>query len=153
MRSFLQKYTPSVARPWVFLTGCCGELSPVFQSSIHDLARLGVLEIPNSPSEANLLIVGGWINQALSQKLIQDHKQMPKDTKVMAIGTCAISASLFKELDKDVYKMDEILPVDIYVPGCPPREETLVKAIYELLNKKKELKYEDIKMGKVDEYF
>ncbi len=115
--------------PWVVGESCCRiELDVVRQASYAG-QRLGLVELARDPSEANLLIVSGWIQEQLAAEIKAAYLAMWAPRYVMAVGACAISGSPFKMATSSFLSVADIVPVDVYVPGCPPRPETLLEAI------------------------
>lgn len=115
-----------------FLTlGCCEIETRILNSSVYDLSRLGI-DIVSSPYAANVLVVGGWLNKKMIEEVKKSYQQMSQPKYVIAVGTCSISASTFQEKSK---KLSDIIPVDIFAPGCPPRPEVYMDALLALREK------------------
>jgi NADH-quinone oxidoreductase subunit B len=118
---------------WPAMVGlaCCGiEMMHTFGPR-HDLARFGMEKFGATPREADLLIVSGRVSQKMAPVLRQLYDQMPDPKWVIAMGVCASSGGMFNNYAV-VQGVDHILPVDIYLPGCPPRPEMLTDAILKL---------------------
>lgn len=127
-------------RIFILSTGCCQVEIENLQSSSYDWSRLGVETITQDPREANLLVVSGWIVPEMAEKIKEVYSLMSGDKAVIAVGACSISGSPFSKAQKPLLASD-ILPVDVYVPGCPPRPEAIIEAIQ---------KIEKSKMGKTN---
>jgi NADH-quinone oxidoreductase subunit B len=113
--------------PLPFATSCCGIEFMATMGSNYDLSRFGSERISFSPRQADLLIVAGTISKKLAPILRQVYEQMAEPKWVISMGACASSGGIF-----DTYSVlqgiDRVIPVDIYVPGCPPRPEQLIDA-------------------------
>src|SRR6187402_631873 len=111
--------------PLPFATSCCGIEFMATMGSNYDLARFGSERISFSPRQADVLLVAGTIAKKMGPVLKQVYLQMAEPRWVMAVGACASSGGIF-----DTYSVlqgiDEIIPVDVYVPGCPPRPEAII---------------------------
>jgi NADH-quinone oxidoreductase subunit B len=97
----------------------------------YDLARFGMEVFRASPRQADLMIVAGRVSQKMAPVLRQIYDQMPEPKWVLAMGVCASSGGMFNNYAV-VQGVDHIVPVDIYLPGCPPRPEMLLDAILKL---------------------
>lgn len=125
----LQKVEASVQFPWVMATGCCRYELESVRSSTYDWRRLGIMNQALHASEADLLIVAGWINPEFKEEIIAAYSRLVGRRSVIAVGACAISGSPYKcDGDKRIVVSD-FLPVDVYVPGCPPRPEAILDAL------------------------
>ncbi len=117
--------------PLTYGTACCGiEVMSVI-SSHYDLARFGAEVIRFSPRQADLLIVAGTVVDKLGPVLKTVYQQMPDPKWVVAMGACAASGGFYRAYHV-MQGIDEIIPVDVYVPGCPPTPEGLIYGILEL---------------------
>ena len=114
--------------PMPFGTACCAIEMMAALSSRYDLARFGSEVIRFSPRQADLLIVSGRISIKMMPVLMKIWEQMPEPKWCISMGACASSGGLFDNYAM-VQGVDRFLPVDVYVPGCPPRPETLIDAI------------------------
>ncbi|VAW41603.1 NADH-ubiquinone oxidoreductase chain B [hydrothermal vent metagenome] len=125
--------------PLVYGTACCAMEMMATGSSRHDWARFGVEVARATPRQADLIILAGTIVEKMGSNLITLYKQMPAPKYVIAMGSCAISGGPFYYDAYSVIKGgDRLIPVDVYVPGCPPRPEALLYGIMELQKKIKE---------------
>ena len=111
--------------PFPFATSCCGIEFMATMGSNYDLARFGAERLSFSPRQADVLMVMGTIAKKMGPVLRQVYEQMAEPKWVMAVGACASSGGIF-----DTYSVlqgiDEVIPVDVYVPGCPPRPEQII---------------------------
>ncbi len=117
--------------PLPFGTSCCGIEMMATMASDYDLARFGAEAIRFSPRQADLLIVAGIINTKMAPILRMVYDQMSDPKWVMSFGACASSGGIF-----NVYSVtqgiDTVLPVDVYVPGCPPAPEGVLHGLMRL---------------------
>lgn len=117
--------------PMPFGTSCCGIELMSTLSSTYDLARFGSEVVRFSPRQADLLLVAGTITTKMSPVLRTIYDQMLEPKWVIAMGACSSSGGIF-----DTYSVlqgiDEIMPVDVYIPGCPPIPEGLIHGIMHL---------------------
>ena len=113
---------------------CCGIEMMHTAGARHDLARFGSEKFGSTPREADLLIVSGRVSQKMAPVLRQFYDQMPDPKWVIAMGVCASSGGMFNNY-AIVQGVDHVIPVDVYLPGCPPRPEMLLDAILKLRDK------------------
>ncbi len=122
--------------PLVYGTACCAMEMMAAGSSKHDWARFGVEVARATPRQADLIVLAGTIVEKMGNNLVTLYKQMPAPKYVIAMGSCAISGGPFYYDTYSVIKGgDRLIPVDVYVPGCPPRPEALLYGIMELQEK------------------
>jgi NADH-quinone oxidoreductase subunit B len=121
--------------PWVLSEGCCNLEIQNSELATYDWQRLGVDGSATSPEEAQVLVVAGWINESRAQELKDVYEQMQKPTTVIAVGSCALSGSPYRIAGEKVIRCADILNVDVFVPGCPPRPEAILSAVLELQKK------------------
>src|SRR5213078_1320229 len=112
--------------PDTFGLACCAIEMMSIVSSRYDIARFGMEPFRGSPRQADLLIVSGRVSHKMAAPLRQIYDQMLEPKWVIAMGACASSGGMFNNY-AIVQSVDKIVPVDMYVPGCPPRPEQLVE--------------------------
>ena len=117
--------------PDTFGLACCAIEMMSIVSSRYDIARFGMERFSSSPRQADLLIVSGRVAHKMSAPLRQVYDQMLEPNWVIAMGACASSGGMFNNYTT-LQGVDKIVPVDIYVPGCPPRPEALMEGIMRL---------------------
>ena len=117
--------------PATFGLACCAIEMMSIVSSRYDIARFGMEAFRSSPRQADLLIVSGRVAHKMAAPLRQVYDQMLEPKWVIAMGACASSAGMFNNYAV-LQGVDKIVPVDIYVPGCPPRPEALMEGIVRL---------------------
>jgi NADH-quinone oxidoreductase B subunit len=100
----------------------------------YDLERLGI-KLQGSPRHADVLICTGPVTLQSRERLRRIYDQMPEPKFVIAVGTCAISGGVFQGCYNVIGHIDEVVPVDVYVPGCPPRPEAIIDGVVKLLGK------------------
>ncbi|MEK6703972.1 MAG: NADH-quinone oxidoreductase subunit NuoB [Planctomycetota bacterium] len=114
--------------PMPFATACCGIELMATACSRFDLARFGAEVMRFSPRQADLMIVAGRIGIKMLPVLQRVYQQMPEPKWVISMGACASTGGVF-DTYATVQGCDQFLPVDIYIPGCPPRPEQLIEGI------------------------
>jgi NADH-quinone oxidoreductase subunit B len=120
--------------PATFGLACCAIEMMATGAPRYDLARFGMEVFRASPRQADLMIVAGRVSQKMAPVLRQIYDQMPEPKWVLSMGVCASSGGMFNNY-AIVQGVDHIVPVDIYLPGCPPRPEMLMDAILRLREK------------------
>ncbi len=125
--------------PWLihFNTGGCNGCDIEFVAAItpvYDIERFGI-QLKGSPRHADILAVTGPVTVQIAERLRRVYDQMPEPKYVVALGTCAVSGSPFKDCYNVHGGIDTVVPVDAYVPGCPPRPEAMIYGIAQLLKK------------------
>ncbi|HEU5158002.1 MAG TPA: NADH-quinone oxidoreductase subunit B family protein [Streptosporangiaceae bacterium] len=117
--------------PATFGLACCAIEMMAAGGPRHDLARFGMERFSATPRQADLLIVAGRLSQKMAPVIRQVYDQMAGPKWVIAMGVCAASGGMFNNYAV-VQGVDKIIPVDMYVPGCPPRPEMLLDGIVKL---------------------
>jgi NADH-quinone oxidoreductase subunit B len=120
--------------PATFGLACCAIEMMATGAAHHDLARFGMEVFRASPRQADLMIVAGRVSQKMGPVLRQIYDQMPEPKWVISMGVCATSGGMFNNY-AIVQGVDTLVPVDMYVPGCPPRPEMLMDGIMKLHEK------------------
>jgi NADH-quinone oxidoreductase subunit B len=122
--------------PLTFATSCCGIEMMAAGAPRHDFARFGMEVYRASPRQADLIVIAGTINNKMAPVLKLLYEQMSEPKYVLAMGACAVSGGPFFLNSYCVVKgADNIIPVDVYVPGCPPRPEALLFGMLQLHRK------------------
>ena len=114
--------------PMPFATACCGIELMATASSRYDLARFGAEAMRFSPRQSDLLIVAGRVTIKMMPVLQHIYQQMTEPKWVISMGACASTGGVF-DAYATIQGVDQFMPVDVYVPGCPPRPETLIEGI------------------------
>jgi len=125
--------------PATFGLACCAIEMMATGAGRYDFARFGMEVFRASPRQADLMIVAGRVSQKMAPVLRQIYDQMPEPKWVLAMGVCASSGGMFNNY-AIVQGVDHVVPVDMYLPGCPPRPEMLMHAVLELHEKIKATK-------------
>src|SRR5213082_2609677 len=120
--------------PATFGLACCAIEMMASGAGRYDLARFGMEVFRASPRQADLMIVAGRVSQKMAPVLRQIYDQMVEPKWVLAMGVCASSGGMFNNY-AIVQGVDQVVPVDVYVPGCPPGPETLLHGILQLHEK------------------
>ncbi|APJ04153.1 NADH-quinone oxidoreductase subunit B [Silvanigrella aquatica] len=136
--------------PYPFGTACCGiELMSVMGPK-YDLARFGAEVVRFSPKQADLLIVAGTITEKMAPVIKRIYEQMPEPKWVMSMGACASSGGFYRAYHV-VQGIDKVIPVDVYIPGCPPTPEAVLDGFMQLQDKiQKEAKESPRDQGESD---
>jgi NADH-quinone oxidoreductase subunit B len=117
--------------PATFGLACCAIEMMAVGTPDYDIARFGMERFSATPRQADLMIVAGRVSQKMAPVVRQVYDQMPEPKWVISMGVCASSGGMFNNY-AIVQGVDHIIPVDVYLPGCPPRPEMLLNAILEL---------------------
>ena len=127
--------------PLTFATSCCGIEYMAVGAARHDFARFGFEVTRASPRQADFIMVAGTIVDKMAPVLKRLYDQMADPKYVIAVGACAVSGGPFKNSYHVVNGVDTILPVDVYIPGCPPRPEAFLYGLMQLQRKVKVEKF------------
>ena len=121
--------------PLQFGLACCAIEMIATTMARYDLARFGAEVFRPSPRQADLMIVAGTVTKKMAPQVVRLYNQMPEPKYVIAMGACAISGGPFKQGYNVLKGIDRYIPVDVHIPGCPPRPEALIHAIMTLQRK------------------
>ena len=122
--------------PLTFATSCCGIEMMACGASRHDFARFGIEVYRASPRQADVIVVAGTIVNKMAPVLKRLYDQMSEPKYVIAMGACAVSGGPFYYNCYHVIRgVDHVIPVDVYIPGCPPRPEALLYGVMQLQRK------------------
>lgn len=144
MKSNLQQWI-NIGRlksPWVVHYDCgscngCDIETLACLTPVYDVERFGIINVGN-PKQADVLLVTGTVNQRNKAVLKNLYDQMRHPKAVIAIGACGLNGGIFQEAYNVVGGVDKVIPVDVYVPGCPPKPEAIIDAVVMTLGKIKE---------------
>jgi NADH-quinone oxidoreductase subunit B len=123
--------------PMTFGLACCAIEMMAVGMARFDIARFGAEVFRPSPRQSDLMIVAGTVSRKMAPAVVRLYEQMPGPKYVMALGNCAISGGPFKFEGQYgiVEGVDNLIPVDVYVPGCPPRPEGLLEGLFKIQEK------------------
>ncbi|THB66318.1 MAG: NADH-quinone oxidoreductase subunit B [Desulfovibrio sp.] len=123
--------------PMTFGLACCAIEMMAVGMARFDIARYGAEAFRPSPRQSDLMIVAGTVSKKMAPAVVRLYEQMPAPKWVMALGNCAISGGPFKFNGQYgiIEGVDNLIPVDVYVPGCPPRPEGLLEGLFKLQEK------------------
>ena len=121
--------------PLLFGLACCAIEMIAASMARYDLARFGAEVFRPSPRQADLMIVAGTVTKKMAPQVVRLYNQMAEPKYVIAMGACAISGGPFKQGYNVLKGIDRYIPVDVHIPGCPPRPEALLHAFMTLQQK------------------
>ena len=121
--------------PLMFGLACCAIEMICAAASRYDLARFGMEIMRPSPRQSDLMIVSGTVTKKMIPTIVRLYNQMPEPKYVLAMGACASSGGPFKEGYNVVSGVDKFVPVDVYVPGCPPTPQALLNSLMKIQEK------------------
>ena len=118
--------------PMMFGLACCGIEMICAATSRFDFSRFGMEVMRSSPRQSDLMIVSGTVTKKMIPQIVRLYNQMPEPKYVLAMGACASGGGPFKEGYSAVDGVDKFIPVDVYVPGCPPTPQALLHGLITL---------------------
>jgi len=121
--------------PLMFGLACCAIEMIAAQASRYDMARFGMEVMRPTPRQADLMLVSGTVTKKMVPLIVRLFNQMPEPKYVVAMGACASGGGPFKEGYNVVAGIDKFLPVDVYIPGCPPTPQALIAGMIKLQEK------------------
>lgn len=132
---FLQ--TSRIKSPWVMHFDCgscngCDIETLAVLTPVYDVERFGIINVGN-PKHADVFLVTGTVNHRNKKVLKNLYDQMPQPRAVIAIGACGLSGGVFRDAPNVVGGVDKVIPVDVYVPGCPPKPEAIIDGVVKAL--------------------
>ena len=135
--NFLLNYSRKYSL-WMFQWGlaCCAiEMGAALAGPRYDVMRLGVIPFPASPRQSDLIVISGTVTDKMAPAIKRLYEQMPDPKYVISMGSCANCGGPYWDSYSVTKGIDQVLPVDVYVPGCPPRPEALLQAFMTLQKK------------------
>lgn len=121
--------------PLMFGLACCAIEMIAAQAARYDMARFGMEVMRPTPRQADLMLISGTVTKKMVPAIVRLYNQMPEPKYVVAMGACASSGGPFKEGYNVVAGIDKFLPVDVYIPGCPPTPQALIAGMIRLQEK------------------
>lgn len=136
--------------PMMFGLACCAIEMICTATSRYDLSRFGMEVMRPSPRQSDLMIVSGTVTKKMIPQIVRLYNQMPEPKYVLAMGACASGGGPFKEGYNVVDGVDKFLPVDVYVPGCPPTPQALLHGLITLQKKIDQQSIKEVRWYKKD---
>lgn len=129
--------TSRIKSPWVLHFDCgscngCDIETLAVLTPVYDVERFGIINVGN-PKHADVFLVTGTVNHRNKKVLRNLYDQIPDPKAVIAIGACGLSGGVFRDAPNVVGGVDKIIPVDVYVPGCPPKPEAIIDGVVKAL--------------------
>jgi len=121
--------------PMMFGLACCAIEMIAAQASRYDMARFGMEVMRPTPRQSDMMLVSGTVTKKMVPLIVRLYNQMPEPKYVVAMGACASGGGPFKEGYNVVAGIDKFLPVDVYIPGCPPTPQALIHGMIKLQEK------------------
>ena len=121
--------------PLMFGLACCAIEMIATAAGRYDFSRFGMEVMRPSPRQADLLLVSGTVTKKMAPTIVRLYNQMPEPKYVVAMGACASGGGPFKEGYNVVSGVDKLIPVDVYIPGCPPTPQALINGLIKLQEK------------------
>jgi len=131
--------------PLMFGLACCAIEMIAAQTARYDMARFGMEVMRPTPRQADMMLVSGTVTKKMLPSIIRLYNQMPEPKYVVAMGACASSGGPFKEGYNVVAGIDKFLPVDVYIPGCPPTPQALIAGLIKLQEKIDKQKFNKVR--------